>query len=267
MRRSFDLKDHYSIEELLEIMAFLRSDDGCPWDRVQTHESIRKNLLEEAYEVVEAIDDQDPAAMREELGDLLMQVVFHAQLGREAGTFDFDEVVTGICRKLISRHTHLFGEDQADSPEAVLDNWEKNKQKEKAKKRYESLLDDVPKTLPALARSVKIQQKASRVGFDWPDPSGALAKIHEELAEIDSSICQGSPERIEDEVGDLLFAVVNYARLLKVDPETALSRTARKFTRRFKHIEKEVSRQGRTLMDLDLDRLDQLWDAAKQQGL
>jgi len=147
MKHAIELKDHYRMEDLLEIMAFLRSDQGCPWDRVQTHESIRKNLLEEAYEVAEAIDDQDPAALREELGDLLMQVVFHAQMGREANTFCFDDVVTGICRKLITRHSHLFGEDTADTPEAVLVNWEKNKQKEKAAKNYESLLDDVPKTL------------------------------------------------------------------------------------------------------------------------
>ena len=267
MRRPFELKGHYDMNELLEIMAFLRSDEGCPWDRVQTHESIRKNLLEEAYEVAEAIDDRDPKAMSEELGDLLMQVVFHAQMGREAGTFDFDDVVAGICRKLISRHTHLFGEDQADTPEAVLVNWEKNKLKEKAEKQYESLLDDVPKTLPALAKSVKLQQKASRVGFDWPDPTGALEKIHEELAEIKDSLIVGDEDQVEAEIGDLLFAVVNYARLLKVDPETALSRSARKFTRRFKHVEKAAAQNGGGLSDMDLVQMDQLWDAAKKQGL
>jgi len=267
MKHAIELKDHYRMEDLLEIMAFLRSDQGCPWDRVQTHESIRKNLLEEAYEVAEAIDDQDPAALREELGDLLMQVVFHAQMGSEANTFCFDDVVTGICRKLITRHSHLFGEDTADTPEAVLVNWEKNKQKEKAAKNYESLLDDVPKTLPALARSCKIQQKASRVGFDWPDPSGALAKVHEELAEIEDSLGQDDIGKVEEEVGDLLFAVVNYARLLHVDPETALARSARKFTRRFKHIEKMAADQGGSLEGRTLAQMDELWDDAKRQGL
>lgn len=267
MPHPIELKDRYQMDELIEIMAFLRSDQGCPWDRVQTHESIRKNVLEEAYEVVEAIDDQDPAGLREELGDLLMQVVFHAQMGQEAGAFDFTDVVTGICRKLITRHSHLFGDDQADTPEAVLVNWEKNKQKEKAAKNYESLLDDVPKTLPALAKSCKIQQKAARVGFDWPDPSGALAKVHEELAEIEASLDHGNAGEVEEEVGDLLFAAVNYARLLHVDPEIALAKSARKFTRRFKHIERMVAENGSQMTDMNLEQLDQLWDEAKKKGL
>jgi tetrapyrrole methylase family protein/MazG family protein len=266
MSQQIELKDHYKMEELLEIMAFLRSDQGCPWDRVQTHESIRKNVLEEAYEVVEAIEDQNIAGLREELGDLLMQVVFHAQMGHEAGTFDFDEVVSGICRKLITRHSHLFGEDQADTPEAVLLNWEKNKQKEKAGRAVKSLLDDVPKTLPALAKSCKIQQKASRVGFDWPDSSGALAKVHEELSEIEASLDHGE-DKIEEEVGDLLFAVVNYARLLHVDPEVALGRSARKFIRRFQHIEQAVARDGSQMIDQNPEQLDALWNDAKLRGL
>lgn len=267
MAHTIILKDRYQMEELLEIMAFLRSDQGCPWDRVQTHESIRKNLLEEAYEVAEAIDDQNPDGLREELGDLLMQITFHAQMGSEAGSFDFSDVVTGICRKLITRHTHLFGEDTAETPEAVLLNWEKNKQKEKAFKNYESLLDDVPKTLPALARSCKIQQKASRVGFDWPDPSGALAKVHEELAEIEFSLDHEDQGKVEEEVGDLLFAVVNYARMLHVDPEGALTHSARKFTRRFKHIEQAVAGNGVSMTDMSLEQLDALWDEAKRTGL
>jgi len=267
MSHDIELKDRYQMEELLEIMAFLRSDQGCPWDRVQTHESIRRNLLEEAYEVAEAIDDQDPEGLREELGDLLMQVVFHAQLGCEAGAFDFDDVVTGICRKLITRHSHLFGQDTADTPEAVLVNWEKNKQKEKAAKNYQSLLDDVPKTLPALARSCKIQQKASRVGFDWPDPSGALAKVHEELAEIEESLNHQDFGKVEEEVGDLLFAAVNYARLLHIDPEAALTRSARKFTRRFQHMERSVAGQGGNLPAMTLEQMDALWDEAKRLGL
>lgn len=269
MKHRIELKDHYSMAELLEIMAFLRSDEGCPWDRAQNHESIRKNLLEEAYEVVETIDDHNMDGLREELGDLLMQVVFHAQMAHEAAVFDFDDVVSGICRKLITRHTHLFGDDVAKTPEAVLDNWEKNKQKEKEKtgRSHQSRLDDVPKTLPALARSFKIQQKASRAGFDWPDPAGALAKVHEELGEIEACLGQGDSSRIEDEVGDLLFAAVNYARLLKVDPEMALMRSAAKFVRRFKHLEGRVAQRGGEMEAMTLDELDALWDEAKQKGL
>lgn len=263
MTKKIELKDHYSISELLEIMAFLRSDKGCPWDRAQNHESIRKNVLEEAYEVVEAIDDRDMAGLCEELGDLLMQVVFHAQMAEEAGIFNFADVVTGISRKLIRRHTHLFGDDQAATPEAVLDTWEKNKQKEKAVKNYQSRLDDVPKTLPALTRSFKIQQKASRAGFDWPEASGALAKIHEELAEIDA--CAGQPALVEEEVGDLLFAVVNYSRLLKVDPETALMRAAGKFANRFRQVETKAAQAGNELEQMTLAEMDSIWDQVKEQ--
>lgn len=266
MSEKIELKDRYRMDELLEIMAFLRSDQGCPWDKVQTHESIRKNVLEEAYEVVEAIDDHQVAGLQEELGDLLMQVVFHAQLGSEEGTFDFDDVVTGICRKLITRHSHLFGDDQADTPEAVLLNWEKNKLKEKAGDKYESLLNGVPKTLPALAKSCKIQQKASRAGFDWPDASGALAKMHEELAEIEMSLDHGD-DKLEEEVGDLLFAAVNYSRLLHVDPEVALGRAARKFIRRFQHIERVVALDCGQMTEMNLVQLDELWDDAKRLGL
>ncbi len=268
MTPEFELKEQYSIDELLEIMAFLRSDEGCAWDRAQNHESIRKNVLEEAYEVVETIDNNDMEGLCEELGDLLMQVVFHAQMAKEAGTFEFNDVVTGICRKLIRRHTHLFGADRAETPDAVLNNWEKNKQKERAARNYQSRLDDVPKTLPALTRSFKIQQKASRAGFDWPEATGALAKVHEELAEIEACFNQSDSnlnERVEEEVGDLLFAVVNYSRLLKVDPETALMRAAGKFARRFRQIEKTVSRQGSELEQLSLEELDTIWDQVKEQ--
>lgn len=217
--------------------------------------------------MVETIDDHNMDGLREELGDLLMQVVFHAQMAREADIFSFDDVVTGICRKLITRHTHLFGDDVAGTPEAVLDNWEKNKLKEKATRNYQSRLDDVPKTLPALSRSYKIQQKASRAGFDWPDPAGALAKVHEELGEIAACVDQGDPAKIEDEVGDLLFAAVNYARLLKVDPEMALMRSAAKFARRFRHLEGRIAQQGGEMEAMTLAELDALWDEAKQQGL
>ena len=185
---SFALKEHYTLDELLVIMAFLRSDKGCPWDRVQNHDSLRKNLLEEAYETIDAIDSGSPERLCDELGDVLMQIVFHAQIAREAGKFDFTDIITAISRKLISRHTHLFGDDHADTPDAVLENWEKNKKREKGLQTQSQVLTDVPRSLPALQRSYKVQQKAAQVGFDWDDPAGPRAKIDEELDEIEQSV-------------------------------------------------------------------------------
>lgn len=273
---TFTVKDRYTIEELRTIMAFLRSENGCPWDKVQTHDSIKKNLLEEAYEAIDAIDSGIPDRLADELGDVLMQVVFHAQMASEQGEFDFDTVVSGICRKLISRHTHLFGEDKADTPEAVLDNWEKNKLKEKGLQNQSQVLQDVPRSLPALQRGFKVQQKAAQVGFDWDTPEGPRAKITEELAEIEeihahtqAMVASGqmtsehAGREVAAEVGDLLFAVVNYARHLKVQPEIALTRTTDKFIRRFAQMEVLAAEDGAELDELSLTELDALWEAAK----
>lgn len=276
--QSFTIKDRYSLDELLAVMAFLRSDIGCPWDRVQTHDSIKKNLLEEAYEAIDAIDSGRPERLCDELGDVLMQVVFHAQMAGEQGQFTFEDVVTGICRKLISRHTHLFGDDKADTPEAVLDNWEKNKLKEKGLQNQSEVLQDVPRSLPALQRGYKVQQKAAQVGFDWEDPSGPRLKILEELEEIDecrletaAAVAAGTinseqaGRAVAAEVGDLLFAVVNYARHLKVQPEIAMNYTTDKFINRFAHMERLAAAEGLAFENLSLAELDELWEAAKQE--
>ncbi|MDD2533258.1 MAG: nucleoside triphosphate pyrophosphohydrolase [Eubacteriales bacterium] len=273
---TFTVKDTYTIDELRTIMAFLRSENGCPWDKVQTHDSIKKNLLEEAYEAIDAIDSGVPAQLADELGDVLMQVVFHAQMASETDQFDFDTVVSNICRKLISRHTHLFGEDQAKTPEAVLDNWEKNKRKEKGHQNQSQVLVDVPRSLPALQRGFKVQQKAAQVGFDWDTPEGPREKITEELLEIEEILqhtqtlqargemtAEHAGREVAAEVGDLLFAVVNYARHLKVQPEIALTHTTDKFIRRFSQMEILAAEDGVELDELSLSELDALWEAAK----
>ncbi|HAL74665.1 MAG TPA: nucleoside triphosphate pyrophosphohydrolase [Clostridiales bacterium] len=273
---SFKLKDHYSIQEFIDIMAFLRSDQGCPWDKVQTHTSLRKNLIEEAYEAIDAIDSGDPDRLCDELGDVLMQVVLHAQLAMEDGKFNFDDVVTTISRKMISRHTHIFGDDHAETPDQVINTWEKNKLKEKGFQNQSQVLADVPLSLPALQRSYKVQQKASQVGFDWDDASGPRDKISEELMEIElelhtthQAVQDGllTPEnadlQVAAEMGDLLFAVVNYARHLKVQPEMALNKTTDKFIRRFARVEEMASLHGQTLEDMDLAAMDLLWEQVK----
>jgi tetrapyrrole methylase family protein/MazG family protein len=257
-------------------MAFLRSDQGCPWDKAQTHASLRKNLLEEAYEAIDAVDSGSPERLCDELGDVLMQVVFHAQLAMEAGEFSFDDIVGSICRKLISRHTHIFGDDHAATPQDVIDTWEKNKLKEKGLADQSQVLNDVPRSLPALQRSYKVQQKAAQVGFDWDDASGPRSKIREELQEIEECLemsqravqtgrltPEAADRAVAGEVGDLLFAAVNYARHLKVQPEMALNGTTDKFIRRFTRLEEMARQHGQDLTKMDLTAMDQLWDRIK----
>ena len=274
----FIIKERYTIEELRALMAFLRSPEGCPWDREQTHDSIKKNLLEEAYEAIDAIDSEDPAKICDELGDVLMQVVFHAQMATEQGSFDFDDVLSGICRKLISRHTHIFAGDSSGTASEVLGLWEKNKKKEKGLKSQSQVLKDVPRSLPALQRSYKVQQKAAGVGFDWDDKQGPLEKIHEELAEIAQAelevaaaveagemTAEQAGRIVAGEVGDFLFAAVNYARHLKVQPEMALSSSTEKFIRRFSAVEEMAIQQGLDLNEMSLTELDHLWDKVKAE--
>lgn len=274
----FVIKERYTIDELRALMAFLRSPEGCPWDREQTHDSIKKNLLEEAYEAIDAIDSEDPARICDELGDVLMQVVFHAQMSAEHGSFDFDDVISGICRKLISRHTHIFAGDSSGTASEVLGLWEKNKKKEKGLKSQSQVLKDVPRSLPALQRSYKVQQKAAGVGFDWDDKQGPLEKIHEELSEITQAeletqaaveagvmTSEQAGRVIAGEVGDLLFATVNYARHLKVQPEMALSSSTEKFIRRFSAVEEMAIQQGLDLNEMSLTELDHLWDKVKAE--
>jgi tetrapyrrole methylase family protein/MazG family protein/ATP diphosphatase len=249
------------IQDLIDVMAKLRDpDSGCPWDLEQTFRTIAPYTLEEAYEVTDAIERDDLDGLREELGDLLLQVVFHAQMAREQGAFDFEAVVRGICEKLVRRHPHVFGGERvADSAEQTRI-WEATKQREKAASgRASSLLDDVPATLPAATRAVKLTKRAARLGFDWPDADGVRAKVAEELAEFDSARAAGDRAAIEAEFGDVLFALANLGRHLDIDPETALRGTNQRFDRRFRHVERRAGETGRQ----DAAALEEFWSEAK----
>ena len=257
-----------AIGRLAEIIAILRVE--CPWDRVQTHESLRAGMLEEAYEAVEAIDNKDLANLREELGDVLLQVVFHAHIEEERGGFDLTDVINEECEKMIRRHPHVFLEESennhAKSIDKVLEKWENIKVQERGDKRVTSRMEKVPKALPALTRANKIQKRAAESGFDWDDISGAFDKVKEEYREV-ISCCQDENKnaaRLKEEVGDLLFSVVNISRFLAIDPEDALNYTNNKFIRRFSHIEKTALACGRELEEMSLSEMDELWNEAKK---
>lgn len=253
-----------AIERLLSIMERLRGPDGCPWDREQTLESLRPYVLEETYEVLEAIDAGDPREHCEELGDLLLQIVFQSQLAREAGTFDFADVAEAISRKLVSRHPHVFGDADVKDAEGVLRQWVALKREEKrAKGGGESVLEGVPREMPALARADRLTEKASRIGFDWPDAAGARAKVAEELAELDEAADGGDARRVEHEVGDLLFAVANLSRKLGIHPEEALRGAVARFVSRFEHVERELARRGVAHGAATLEQMDAIWEEAK----
>jgi len=282
MKETWDLSEDrkYSSGDLRRIMDRLLGPDGCPWDRAQSHQSIRKNLIEEAYETVDAIDTGDPDRIKDELGDVLLQVYFHSAMAERDGTFSLDDVTDNISRKLIFRHSHVFGSDRADSPDAVLSVWEKNKMLQKNQINFSQTLLDVPKGLPALMKSEKLQRRAAKAGFDWPDARGARRKIEEELAEAERELLsdgvpsydkvdpEREPERfsrLESEIGDLLFATVNYSRLLGVDPEVALNRANERFTRRFSRMEEEAGNRGSDLTSLSLDEMDRIWEFIKER--
>lgn len=258
------LKDKYDLNDLLDIMTLLRSGSGCPWDREQTHDSLKRYMIEETYEVLEQIDKKDSGKLCDELGDLLLQVVFHAQISRENGEFDMSDVISGICRKLISRHTHVFGEAKADTSEKVLENWEEIKKKEKGIDNHTGMLKDVPENLPALMRSYKVQQKAAQAGFDWDKIDDVIAKVDEEIQELKDVYKSNNMERITDEMGDAFFALVNLSRFLKVQPELALTGTTSKFIKRFEYIESESLKNGKKLEDMNLAEMDELWNEAKR---
>jgi tetrapyrrole methylase family protein / MazG family protein len=248
-----------SIDRLREIVSKLRAPDGCPWDREQTHATLKPHLLEECYELIDAIDDQDDEALLEELGDLLLQVVLHAQMADEEGRFHFDQVADRIADKLVLRHPHVFGQGKLSTSDAVLRQWDTIKRSEK--KERTSILDGVPRTLPALAKAQKVQIKAARAGFDWHEAQDVLAKIREEIAEIEAA--QDS-EQLSDELGDLLFSLVNFARKRDLDAEGLLQTATEKFSRRFRAIEALAAEKGLKLSALSLPEMDRLWEQAKK---
>lgn len=256
----------HSFERLHEIVGILRSPEGCPWDREQTHQSIRKNFIEETYEAIEALDLDDPDGMKEEFGDVILQVLLHSQMEEETGAFDVYDVLAELNDKLIFRHPHVFGGENAQDAEEALRNWEQMKAEEKrlrGKPERTSVLDGIPKDLPALPRAHKLQKKAAKVGFDWPDLAGVIAKIEEELEELREAAAHESPERGREELGDLLFAVVNAARFLNADPEEALAGTNRKFAERFSYIEDRLRMSGRKFDETDLLEMEAWWQEAK----
>lgn len=251
------------LEELLTIMTRLRGPDGCPWDREQTLTSLKKNLVEETYEVIDAIDSGDRALLREELGDLLLQVVFQSQITKEEGAFDFQDVARAIADKLIRRHPHVFGDQTAADAEEVLRNWEAIKRTEQGGAAPRSAVAGLPRHLPALHKAQQVQSRAARVGFDWKETQDVLNKIEEELAEIKLAMASESAERVRDEIGDLLFAVVNLTRFLGHEAEEVLDQTVQRFSRRFQYIEAQVHAAGRQMTDYALDELEAYWQQAK----
>jgi tetrapyrrole methylase family protein/MazG family protein len=269
-RRAFDNvgwqdyhKNQMDLEELLKIMSALREEQGCPWDKEQTRESLKPFIVEEAYEVLDAIDEKNPEAIREELGDLLFQVVFQCQIAKERGEFAMSDVIEKIGKKMIARHPHVFGDAQYKTSEEVLVHWEAQKKREG--KQRESILDGVPKTLPSLLRAHRLQDRASRVGFDWERVEDVLQKLEEELEEFRSALKEKKEDEIEDELGDIFFVLVNISRFVGINPEDALRKTISKFISRFRHIEMSAAEMGKRLSDMTLAEMDALWDEAKKK--
>lgn len=251
------------LERLIDIMKVLRSGEGCPWDREQTHESLKKYLIEETYEYLEVVDLNDKHRMCEELGDVLLQIVFHARIAEENGNFNIDDVINGVCDKMIHRHPHVFGNESAETSGEVLKKWEEIKKREKGTVNQTSVLKDVPNNLPALMRSFKVQQKAAQVGFDWTNPEDVFAKIREEIDELEAEYRKHSTSGMEDELGDVIFSVVNLSRFLKVHPELSLTQATNKFIGRFEQVEKLAQEQGRKLEEMSPEEMDVLWEEAK----
>jgi len=250
-------------DRLMEIMRRLRAPGGCPWDAEQTHDSLKRYLLEECYEVIEAIDANDMAHLKEELGDLMLQPIFHAAIAEEKGEFTIDDVLDSINEKLIRRHPHVFGGEKVKSADEQVANWERIKKKEKGAER-KSALSGVPPQLPALMKAHKVTEKAARVGFDWEHVDQVFAKVLEELHELEETMVSRDQERMEAELGDLLFATVNLGRFLAVDPEEALRKTISRFTSRFAHVEETLHERGVPLQEATLEEMDKLWEEAKK---
>lgn len=259
----FKQKRVYKFEDLVQIVKILRSPNGCPWDREQDHKSIRRDFIEEVYEAIEAIDTDDTELLKEELGDVMLQVVFHAELETEKQSFNIDDVCDGVCKKLIIRHPHVFGDTVAETTEKVLDNWDKIKMQTKAQTTVTEAMNSVSKALPSLIRSEKIQKKAAKAGFDWDDTNGALQKVSEELDEVYQAIANNDRENTAEELGDLLFAVVNVSRFVGVDSEQALADACEKFISRFSKVEKLATERELDMKTASLQELDALWDEVK----
>ncbi len=255
----FQCKDRYNAQDLEQIMKLLRAPGGCPWDREQTHKSIRRNMLEEAYEVVEAIDEENVEHLKEELGDVLLQVVFHACMAEEKGWFNLDDVADGVAQKLVFRHPHVFGDVKADDTAGALDAWEAQKQVEKSQKSATDTLNAVARSLPALIRAEKIQSKARKAGFDWDETGRAVDKLSEEVEELKQAIAEGT--NTEEELGDVLFAAAKVGRFLDIDSEQALHNTCEKFIHRFQSVEEQAG--GKPLTEFELARLEEMWARAK----
>jgi tetrapyrrole methylase family protein/MazG family protein len=247
-------------ERLIEVVAKLRGPDGCPWDKKQTRSSLKQYLIEELYELIDAIEKEDFESIKEELGDLLFQIVIQSQLAKEEGRFDINDVIEGITKKMIDRHPHVFGDKNFTSPEEVIDWWDKHK---KEKQRSLSIMDGVPESLPALSRASRLQKRATRVGFDWERIDDVFEKLKEEVEELREAINKKRNEEIEEEIGDILFVMVRIANFVNVEPEIALRKTIKKFLDRFRYIEQKAGSLNRRLEDMTLEEMDKLWNEAK----
>lgn len=264
MVKDFEIKQRYNIDDLVAIIKVLRAPGGCPWDMEQTHESIKKNFIEETYEVVEAINKNSSDMLREELGDVLLQVVLHTQMEEEKGSFTFDDVANDIVQKLVIRHPHVFGDVVAENTAQALNSWDAAKQKSKGQKTQTESMLSVPRELPALMRAQKIQHKAAKIGFDWDNADGAFEKLYEEINELKTAMEHGSKAEIDDELGDVLFSCVNISRFVGADSEEALTASTDKFLSRFALVEQMAKEQGIDMKSSSIQQLDELWDKAKK---
>ena len=263
MAVDFEIKDKYNIEDLIRIVEVLRAPGGCPWDREQTHQSIKKNFIEETYEVIEAINKDDAEGLREELGDVLLQVLLHCQMESEKGVFDFNDVANDLCKKLVVRHPHVFGEKSAQNEAEALERWDEIKLKTKGMKKQSEAMLKVPREFPALMRAQKIQEKAAKAGFDWNDENGAIEKLFEEINELKTALSGGNQNEISDEMGDVLFSCVNISRFAKSDAEESLSASTDKFLSRYLIVEELAEQRSVNMKEAPIEVLDQLWDEAK----
>lgn len=263
MAVEFEIKDNYDINDFLRLITVLRSPGGCPWDRKQTHESIKKNFIEETYEVVEAINKADAQSLREELGDVLLQVAMHSEMESEKGSFDFNDVVNDICKKLVVRHPHVFGDVAAQSSDEALQSWNQVKLKTKGMKKQSEAIIKVPREFPALMRAQKVQEKAAKAGFDWDNVNGAVEKLHEEIDELETALAAGVGKDIEEEFGDVLFSCVNVSRFIGADSEEALTASTDKFIKRYLLVEQLAADDGVDMKSASIEELDKLWNKAK----